>query len=114
MKKLLKIAATLKVLFGAKKANTGESSWGDDASDFYKMIKAAFTGNFKFKKRNIIIVIAGIIYVLNPLDLLPAALLGPIGLVDDAAILIFLYKRITSELERFRRDAKFDDAEVIS
>ena len=35
-------------------------------------------------------------------------------LADDAAILVLVYKRITSELERFRSTSKFEDAEVVS
>ena len=39
----------------------------------------------------------------KPFRFLPGIALGPIGLIDDAAVLVFVYKRITGELERFRR-----------
>ena len=78
------------------------------------MGKAALKGTFKIRKRTLLMTLGGLFYVLSPLDFLPAALLGPLGLADDAAILMFVYKRITGELERFRSEAKFDDAEVVS
>lgn len=30
--------------------------------------------------------VGGIIYIISPIDLIPEALLGPFGLVDDAAV----------------------------
>lgn len=114
MKKLLGTIALLKGVFGAKKSDSSTTTWGEDLSDAKKMISAALKGEFKLKKRNILIILGGLLYVISPLDFLPAALLGPIGLADDAAILMFVYKRITSELERFRTVAKFQDADVVS
>lgn len=114
MKKLLGTIALLKGVFGSKKSDASATTWGEDLSDAQKMISAAFKGEFKLKKRNILITLGGLLYVLSPLDFLPAALLGPIGLADDAAILVLVYKRITGELERFRSESKFQDAEVVS
>jgi len=34
--------------------------------------------------------------------------------MDDAIVLVFVYKRITGELERYRREAKYQEAEVVS
>lgn len=42
----------------------------------------------KFIKNNWILIIV-IIYVLSPFDFAPEAILGPIGLLDDSALLIF-------------------------
>ena len=114
MKKLLGTIALLKGVFGTTKSEASTTSWGDDLSDLQKMISAALKGDFKFKKRNVLMALGGLIYVLSPLDFLPMALLGPFGLADDAAILVLVYKRITSELERFRSTSKYDEAEVIS
>lgn len=37
-----------------------------------------------------LIVLAGVIlYVLSPIDLLPEAVLGPIGLIDDLFVILF-------------------------
>ncbi|MDA8929786.1 YkvA family protein [Bacteroidia bacterium] len=114
MKKLLGTIALLKGVFSAKKTDHTTTSWTEDISDMGKMAKAAFSGNFRFKKRNILIALASVFYVLSPLDIIPEAVFGPFGLADDTAILVFAYKRITSELERFRNESKIEEAEVIS
>ena len=114
MKKLLGTIAIFKGLFGTKKGSTATSTWGEDLTDLQKMGKAALNGTFKIRKRTLLMVLGGLVYVISPLDFLPAALLGPIGLADDAAILMFVYKRITSELERYRSESKYEEAEVVS
>ena len=114
MKKLLGTIAVLKGLRGIKKATGYNTTWEEDAEDFLKMLRAAWRGDYSIKKRNIILTLLGLLYILNPLDILPVIALGPIGLVDDAAVLVFVYKRITGELERFRSEAKYQDAEVVS
>lgn len=38
------------------------------------------------------------IYFFSPLDLLPEALLGPLGFADDAALLAFVIKRIIDKV----------------
>lgn len=43
----------------------------------------------KIKLLKIIVIL---IYLLSPVDLLPEAVLGPMGLVDDAAALFLLIK----------------------
>jgi uncharacterized membrane protein YkvA (DUF1232 family) len=114
MKKLLGTITLLKGLRGAKKAATYNTTWKEDAKDVAKMIRATWNGDFRIQKRNIFLMLLCLVYILNPFDFLPAIALGPIGLIDDAAVLVFVYKRITGELERFRREAKYQEAEVVS
>lgn len=114
MKKLLGTITLLKGMLGAKETAADNTTWEEDAKDFAKMIRAAWKGDYNIKKRNVLLTLLGLVYILNPFDLLPAIALGPIGLMDDAAVFVFLYKRITGELERFRREAKYQEAEVVS
>ena len=44
------------------------------------------------------------IYMLSPVDILPEALLGPIGLVDDGAVLMTFLRELTMLLIGFVRD----------
>lgn len=48
------------------------------------------------KKGLIGLTVLTILYVLSPVDLLPEAILGPLGFVDDAALIAYLIKRIRS------------------
>jgi len=37
----------------------------------------------------LLILVIMVLYVISPVDLLPEAVLGPIGLIDDLAVIIF-------------------------
>ncbi len=50
---------------------------------------------------SIVMVVAGVLYFVTPIDLVPDALPGA-GLVDDATILAFVLARLDHELVRFR------------
>ncbi len=58
------------------------------------------------------LVYAGIVYIAVPSDLLPERILGLLGLVDDAAVVAWIYKRIeksiTPEVERKVEDTLND------
>ncbi len=43
---------------------------------------------------------ASLIYFLNPIDLVPDAILG-VGLVDDLAVLTWVYRTVHQELNKF-------------
>jgi uncharacterized membrane protein YkvA (DUF1232 family) len=42
----------------------------------------------------VLIVLFTVIYVLSPLDLLPEALLGPVGLLDDLGVLAWAARQL--------------------
>ncbi len=46
------------------------------------------------------LIILGILYIISPIDLIPESIFGPIGLIDDAAVLAYLIKRL---YDRFRK-----------
>ena len=48
------------------------------------------------------IVVAGLLYFISPIDLVPD-FLGAIGFIDDVAILGFIFASIQRELQAFRR-----------
>ena len=45
-----------------------------------------------------ILIVAGIIYIIVPRDLLPKRTLGLLGLVDDAAVAAWIYERINDSI----------------
>lgn len=49
----------------------------------------------------LVIVIAGLIYVVSPIDLIPDAIPG-VGLLDDAAVVGWVLKTVRGELDSFR------------
>lgn len=48
----------------------------------------------KGKFKRLAIIVLTLIYVLSPLDLLPEALLGPIGLLDDLGVLAWAARQV--------------------
>lgn len=51
-------------------------------------------------KNSILFLIGGFIYLVSPIDLIPDFLPG--GFIDDAAVFLFVFKKIEIELEKYR------------
>lgn len=53
---------------------------------------------FRVPPRGLVAMGAAALYLISPIDLLPEAILGPLGLVDDAgvvaAVVLFVYKLV--------------------
>lgn len=90
-----------------------ESGFWYDIKMLRKMLKEWQAGTYKFSKSTIIYVIAGLVYFVSPVDLIPDFILG-LGFVDDAAVVALVFKRIKGELEQFKESSKYQDIEIIS
>jgi uncharacterized membrane protein YkvA (DUF1232 family) len=67
------------------------------------LIKAYATGEYRnIEFPNLLKVIAGFIYFISPIDLLPD-ILPYVGLTDDVALLMFIIKSISDEIEKFEQ-----------
>lgn len=44
-----------------------------------------------------------IIYALSPVDLIPEAILGPLGLVDDSVVILNIFRQVSRVLGDFVR-----------
>lgn len=55
----------------------------------------------KIPTRSIVTIIATIIYFVSPIDLIPDFIAG-IGIIDDAAVIAFVIKQISADLEKFK------------
>ncbi|MFP3322361.1 YkvA family protein [Planococcus sp. SIMBA_160] len=65
-------------------------------------LQAWFKGTYKeIPKKSIIMIIAAIIYFVSPVDLIPDMIPG-FGYIDDAAVIAFLIKQLTEDLEKFK------------
>ncbi|AGX03569.1 MULTISPECIES: YkvA family protein [Bacillaceae] len=89
----------------SKKADSRKNSlsevW-DKLQLLFELIKAYSKGQYRdISAKTAVTVIAGILYFVSPLDLVPDFLAG-IGILDDAAIIGFIIKQIANELERFK------------
>lgn len=50
-----------------------------------------------------LVVIVGILYIVSPVDLIPEALLGPLGLLDDVGAIVMVVRVIMTVTERYSR-----------
>ncbi len=65
-----------------------------------RLVKAYTAGEYRgISAANIALSIAAILYVLSPLDLIPDFIVG--GMLDDIALLSWLYKNVEGEMEEF-------------
>lgn len=72
---------------GAVKGTTGRHPLGKRLAAVLPMLRDTLTGRWAGAPRGKVLAgMAGIVYVLSPLDILPEILLGPFGMGDDLAI----------------------------
>ena len=73
-----------------------------NVSVMISMVRAYVKGEYKMPKRDIILLaVAGIIYVVNPVDLVPDTI-PVIGLLDDVKILRMVLKWIRKDLNDYK------------
>jgi len=66
-----------------------------------EMVKDGITGKYPLPKRTLFMIIANILYVVSPIDILPEIFLGPIGLIDDVGVWASLYPAIAKDLAEY-------------
>nr|WP_276516669.1 DUF1232 domain-containing protein [Fictibacillus nanhaiensis] len=54
-----------------------------------------------------VLIVAGLLYFVSPIDAVPDFLIGA-GLLDDATVLAFLFKTLSSEISSFQSWEKED------
>ena len=73
----------------------------DDIRVLVELIKDYNKGEYtNLSKNTIILVIIGLLYLVNPLDIIPDFLFG--GFVDDAAVIAYILKKITIEITAYK------------
>ncbi len=66
-----------------------------------RLIKAYALGEYReVPWKTILLIVAAVIYFVNPLDLVPD-IIPLTGLTDDFAVLIWVYNSVSNEIEKF-------------
>ena len=66
-----------------------------------RLIKAYALGQYKdVPWKTILLIVAAVVYFVNPLDLVPD-LIPLTGLTDDFAVLLWVYNSVSNEIEKF-------------
>ena len=81
----------------------------DHVSTLIRITRAYAKNEYRdISKRNMALSIAAIIYFISPLDIIPDFLAA--GLIDDIAILLWVYKNMQTEIDAF---LEWEDAQKI-
>ena len=72
-----------------------------DAAGLVRMVRATVAGRYRrLPRRTLVAAVAGLVYLLDPLDLIPDVI-PVVGLVDDAAVLGWVISRVRKDLDEF-------------
>lgn len=75
--------------------------WKSQVSILARMMKAYALGKYRsLPIKSLVVVVAAILYFMNPLDLIPDWIPG-LGMADDFTILAWVYQSLASEVEKF-------------
>ena len=78
------------------------SHWRPQLEAIGRLVVAFGKGRYRdISATALVPMVAAAIYFLNPLDLIPDAIPG-LGLTDDWAILMWVYRSLQSEVEKFK------------
>ena len=97
------VVMAIQLVTKARKVNWPQNALKEQLFLTGRLVKAFAMGRYKaIPIRSILLVTASIIYFINPLDLVPDAVIG-FGLTDDLTILTGVLNLIGNELEKFSR-----------
>jgi uncharacterized membrane protein YkvA (DUF1232 family) len=87
-----------------REVNWKNVSMNDVREKFYvlgRLVKAYALGQYReIPWKTLLIVVAAIIYFINPIDLLPD-LIPVAGLTDDVGVLVWVYSSLRGEIDKF-------------
>lgn len=77
------------------------SSAKEQLAVFSRIASAYASGSYRdISWKSVLIILAAIVYFLNPIDLIPDLIPG-LGLTDDFSVLLWVYTTIGSEVDKF-------------
>lgn len=86
----------------------------EDLATLVELLKAYATGEYRdVPSKSLLLVAAGILYFVTPIDVIPDFLLG-IGYLDDLTVLTYVIGIVRDEIERFRTRPILSTAETIA
>jgi uncharacterized membrane protein YkvA (DUF1232 family) len=95
------VARMAAILYQPRRQNIG-GSLKDGLFAFGRLISSYAKGNYReISLKTLLKILAAIIYFVNPLDLIPDAIVG-IGFLDDIAVLTWVHRSASVELDRFK------------
>ncbi len=98
------IILLLGTVFAKMKSEGGKSPFRkikDSVKSMGLLLRHYANGSYRnVEGKNVVIILAGMIYFLSPIDLIPD-ILPVIGFADDIALMTFIYNSVADEIEKF-------------
>lgn len=80
----------------------GLSNLGSQVKALVRMVKSYKKGDYRdVSKKSLLLVVAGLLYFVSPIDAVPDFLIGA-GLLDDATVLAFIFSTLSTEIAAFQ------------
>ena len=80
----------------------GAPGIGDRMRSVPRMVGGVLSGRYpELGRGRLALLVLAVAYIVSPVDLLPEAVLGPIGLADDSVVAVWLAGAFLLETERF-------------
>jgi len=84
-----------------KLAGVNNSKLIENAKVFMRMVKAYANGSYReVQLKSIVFIVAALLYFVMPLDLI-ADFIPVTGLVDDFAVILWVYRHLQTEIDAF-------------
>jgi uncharacterized membrane protein YkvA (DUF1232 family) len=78
-----------------------------------RLVRATMAGEYRGTTvARLLLILAAAGYLISPVDLMPEALLGPLGLADDAMVLGWLAGQLVNETEDFLAWERGDEPDL--
>lgn len=75
----------------------------DNMKEAFNYVSDVFSGRYKdYSMTALITLVAGIVYVVSPIDIIPD-FIPIVGFTDDITVFLFVLKSVNDELERYRK-----------
>lgn len=75
---------------------------GSQVKALVRLVKTYKKGDYRdVSKKSMVLIVAGLLYFVSPIDAVPDFLIGA-GLLDDATVLAFIFKTLSSEIDAFQ------------
>lgn len=104
-----------RLLIAARKKAEGNKQLSElwqDLKILLELIKDWMKGEYKeLGKSTVLLIIGSLIYLVNPIDLIPDFLIG--GFVDDLAVLGYVIKKISDELNAYKTWKNINQEDII-
>lgn len=69
---------------------------------FVRMMRSVLRGEYELPWKSIILIVAGLVYFVSPLDIIPDFIpLG--GFIDDVSIILWIFSTLEDDIEKFSK-----------